>query len=124
MDTPMQDVVESLPLADDMREALVHRRGPLGKLLDEAAAREQGESGAVGTVPHADELYLRSIIWANTAAESLFGAAPGGASAPARDSVPRPAAAPAASVPITISPEGGAVRRFFAAIGRFFGRGG
>ena len=82
MDTPMQDVVDSLPLADDMREALVHRRGPLGELLDAVTAREQGEIGAEATVPHADELYLRSVIWANTAAESLFGAAPSAPSAP------------------------------------------
>jgi c-di-GMP phosphodiesterase len=122
MDTPMQDVVESLPLADDMRDALVHRRGPLGELLNAAAAREQGESTGGTIVPHADELYLRSVIWANTAAESLFGAAPGGASAPAQERSPLPALAPAASAPITIRPEGGAVRRFFAAVGRLFGR--
>jgi EAL and modified HD-GYP domain-containing signal transduction protein len=138
MDTPMQDVVESLPLADDMREALVHRRGPLGELLEAAAAREHGETGAAAAVPHADELYLRSVIWANTAAESLFGAAPGSASVPARERGPHaererergphpepgPAGdVPAASAPITMRPEGGPVRRFFAAVGRLFGRG-
>jgi EAL and modified HD-GYP domain-containing signal transduction protein len=123
MDTPMQDVVESLPLADDMRDALVHRRGPLGELLDAAAAREQGESGGGGTmVPHADELYLRSVIWANTAAESLFGAAPSTPGTPAQERAPRPAPTPAAPALITIQPEGGALRRFFAAIGRLFGR--
>src|SRR6185437_1030113 len=52
MDTPMQDVVESLPLADDMRDALVHRSGPLGALLDAAAAREQGDTRAGTVVPH------------------------------------------------------------------------
>jgi hypothetical protein len=30
---------------------------------------------------------------------------------------------PAASAPITMRPEGGPVRRFFAAVGRLFGRG-
>ncbi|MFZ1995381.1 MAG: HDOD domain-containing protein, partial [Solirubrobacteraceae bacterium] len=74
MDVPMHDAVDSLGLADDMRDALVHRRGPLGELLDAVVAREHGESRAGATVPHADELYLRSVIWANTAAESLFGA--------------------------------------------------
>jgi EAL and modified HD-GYP domain-containing signal transduction protein len=133
MDTPMQDVVESLPLADDMRDALVHRRGPLGELLNAAAAREQGENGGEATVvPHADELYLRSVIWANTAAESLFGAAPSTASTPSTPSTPgtpgtparapRPEPAPATAAPFTVRPEGGAVRRFFAAIGRLFGR--
>ncbi len=125
MDTPMQDVVESLPLADDMRAALVHRHGPLGELLDAVAAREQGESGVGATVPHADELYLRSVIWANTAAESLFGAAPSGPSTP---SEPHPAASgstaagTAAAAGGTASPEGGPVRRLFAAIGRIWRR--
>jgi EAL and modified HD-GYP domain-containing signal transduction protein len=119
MDTPMQDVVDSLPLADDMREALVHRRGPLGELLDAVAARERGESGGGATLPHADELYLRSVIWANTAAESLFGAAPGPAS-PSSVSAPEPA--PALGAPVTTRPEGGPVRRFVAALGRLFGR--
>jgi c-di-GMP-related signal transduction protein len=134
MDTPMQDVVESLPLADDMREALVHRRGPLGELLEAAAAREHGETGAAArehgetgaaaVVPHADELYLRSVIWANTAAESLFGGSPGPASAPGREAAARPASAAVTSPPVKLRPDGGAVRRFFGAIGRLFARGG
>jgi EAL and modified HD-GYP domain-containing signal transduction protein len=129
MDTPMQDVVESLPLADDMREALVHRRGPLGELLDAVAAREQGENDAGPAVPHADELYLRSVIWANTAAESLFGATPSPASpaspsSPASEGAPRPTSASGQqSAPAgAVQPAGGPVRRLFAAIGRFFHR--
>jgi EAL and modified HD-GYP domain-containing signal transduction protein len=122
MDTPMQDVVESLGLADDMREALVHRRGPLGELLDAVAAREQGENGAGLALPHADELYLRSVIWANTAAESLFGAAPAASSAPAGAPVLRPEPAPVIAAPVTAAAGGGPVRRFLAAIGRLFGR--
>ena len=76
----------------------------------------------MGTVvPHADELYLRSVIWANTAAESLFGAAPGVERAPrsAAPSEPAPAPAPVAA---TSRNGGGPVRRFFAAVGRLFGR--
>ncbi|HEY1715478.1 MAG TPA: HDOD domain-containing protein [Solirubrobacteraceae bacterium] len=122
MDTPMQDVVESLGLADDMREALVHRRGPLGELLDAVAAREQGENGAGLALPHADELYLRSVIWANTAAESLFGAAPAASSAPAGAPVLRPEPAPVIAAPVTAAAGGGPLRRFLAAIGRRFGR--
>ena len=119
MDMPMREAVESLPLADDMRDALVYRHGPMGELLEAVAAREQGESGPTASMPHADEIYLRSVIWANTAAESLFGDAPG-AGRPSR--APSPPAAPTASPSITIQPEGGAVRRFFTAIGRLFGR--
>jgi c-di-GMP phosphodiesterase len=120
MDTPMREAVESLPLADDIRDALVYRRGPMGELLEAVAAREQGEGGPTASLPHGDEIYLRSVIWANTAAESLFGEAP--SAAPAAHA-PSTEPAPAASPPITIRPEGGVLRRFFAAVGRLFGRG-
>jgi c-di-GMP phosphodiesterase len=74
MDAPMHDVVASLPLADDMREALVQRRGPMGQLLDCVVALEAGDDGpASEIVGHAGELYLESLMWANSAAESLFG---------------------------------------------------
>ena len=74
MDAPMHDVVASLPLADDMREALVLRKGEKGRLLDCVAALEAGDYAHASTVvAGAGELYLESLIWANTAAESLFG---------------------------------------------------
>ena len=77
MDAPMLDVVSSLPLADDIREALVQRSGPMGRLLDSVVSLESGEDD--GTVPKAGEVYLESLMWANSASESLFGE-----SAPAR----------------------------------------
>jgi c-di-GMP phosphodiesterase len=125
MDTPMHEAVQSLPLADDMRDALVHRRGPMGELLAAVAGRELGHGGATLTMPHADEFYLRSVIWANTAAESLFGnvPAPSPLSPPvaprARSGVQPGAVAPA---PARLRREGGALRRFIAAFGRRFGR--
>jgi EAL and modified HD-GYP domain-containing signal transduction protein len=73
MDAPMHDVVASLPLADDMREALVQRRGQQGQLLDCVTSLEAGEYGGATIVAGAGELYLKSLIWANTAADSLFG---------------------------------------------------
>lgn len=71
MDAPMHDVVASLPLAEDIREALIQRRGPMGQLLDSVVSLENGEDD--GTVPKAGDLYLDALMWANTAAESLFG---------------------------------------------------
>jgi len=97
MDAPMLDVVSSLPLAEDIREALVQRRGPMGQLLDCVVALENGEDD--GTVTKAGEVYLEALMWANSAAESLFGepvparARDAHAGAAAR----RPARAPAAS---------------------------
>ena len=43
MDAPMHDVVASLPLADDIRKALVQRRGRMGQLLDCVVSLEIGE---------------------------------------------------------------------------------
>jgi EAL and modified HD-GYP domain-containing signal transduction protein len=74
MDAPMHDVVASLPLAEDMREALVQRSGPMGQLLDCVTELETGEDGpATATIPKAGEVYLEALMWANSAAESLFG---------------------------------------------------
>jgi hypothetical protein len=74
MDAPMHDVAASLPLADDMREALVLRHGPKGELLDSVTALEVGDDEkASRLVLDASQLYLESLIWANGAAESLFG---------------------------------------------------
>ena len=66
MDAPMHDVVASLPLAEDIREALVQRRGRMGQLLDCVVALETGEDDPVlATVTHAGELYLEALMWAN-----------------------------------------------------------
>jgi EAL and modified HD-GYP domain-containing signal transduction protein len=74
MDAPMHDVVASLPLAEDVREALVLRRGEKGQLLDCVASLETGDDSHASTiVADAGELYLESVMWANSAAESLFG---------------------------------------------------
>ncbi len=94
MDAPMHDVVASLPFAEDMRDALVQRRGERGRLLNCVASLESGEYGAVtASVPHAGDVYMEAIMWANTAAESLFGEAGASAAhAVAAKSAPLPAA--------------------------------
>ena len=43
LDSPMADVLESLPFSDDVREALLHRTGPKGELLAAVIAYECGE---------------------------------------------------------------------------------
>ena len=101
MDAPMTDVVASLPLAVEMREALVARKGKRGILLDCVTALETGEiSEMPSIVERAGEIYLESLMWASSAAESLFAAA-----APAKPSTPPPVthAAPAPE-PATPSP--------------------
>jgi EAL and modified HD-GYP domain-containing signal transduction protein len=144
MDSPMLDVVESLPFAEDMRDALALRRGARGMLLDTVTAIEHGdEEDASVVVPQAGELYLDALMWASNAAESLFGAPANGAgssaaaSAPGRGAVARAdsskappgTVAPSTSKAPPHRPAVAAVadeRRpgFFARLfGRLFGRG-
>ena len=74
MDAPMQEVLASLPFPADMREALIHHRGEKGLLLDCVDALEAGDFDRAKTiVSRAGELYLESLMWANGAADSLFG---------------------------------------------------
>ena len=120
MDTTMREATELLPLADDMREALVERTGPMGDLLRVVIAREEGDPGDAPRIPHADECYLRAVIWANDAAESLFAGAPSMLSSP---TLPAPTTPPG-EPRITIRPEGGALTRLLAALRRLFGLGG
>ncbi|HUA07476.1 MAG TPA: HDOD domain-containing protein [Solirubrobacteraceae bacterium] len=107
MDAPMIDVIESLPLATEMREALVAHKGKRGLLLESVTALETGEVNDLPPiVDRAGELYLESMMWANSAVESLFSAAapPGRAkstppppvsqSAPALEPIIAPTAAP------------------------------
>jgi EAL and modified HD-GYP domain-containing signal transduction protein len=116
MDTTMREATEMLPLADDMREALVEREGPMGDLLEAVVAREMGVRDAAPEVPHADEYYLRAVIWANNAAESLYGDVPVGVEVRGDDHA-RVDADMDAPV-IILRPERGRVARFLAAVGR------
>ena len=138
MDAPMVDVVASLPLAIEMREALVSRKGKRGLLLECVSALETGEvSDLPQIVEGAGELYLEAMMWASSAAESLFSAAAPGSrakSTPPPISQPAPApvsAAPAvpalASDPVDIgrvepAAKRGPLARAFAKLFGWFGR--
>jgi c-di-GMP phosphodiesterase len=117
MDTTMREATEMLPLADDMREALVEREGPMGDLLEAVIAREMGVRDLAPEVPHADEFYLRAVIWANNAAESLYGDVPVGVEVRGDDHAHADADMDAPV--IILRPEPGRVARFLAAVGRF-----
>ena len=111
MDAPMTDVIASLPLAAEMREALVSRKGKRGLLLDCVTALETGEiSDMPSIVANAGELYLESMMWANAAAESLFSAAAPPArakSTPPPVSQPAPAPVAPAPSPCAVTVPGG-----------------
>jgi c-di-GMP phosphodiesterase len=103
MDAPMIDVVASLPLAAEMREALVGRKGKRGLLLECVAALETGEiSDMPSIVANAGDLYLDALMWSNSAAESLFeSTAPG---QQAKSTPPPVSQAAPAPLPAVIAP--------------------
>ena len=107
MDAPMQDVVESLPLADDMREALVFRHGTMGALLNCVTALEVGDSDTQTLISRPEERYLEALMWADASAESLFGM-----SEPVAPRHEDPAVFPASAPP----PSAGFIARILAAL--------
>ena len=96
---------------------LVEREGAMGELLEAVVAREMGVRDVAPEVAHADEFYLRAVIWANNAAESLYGDVPVGVEVRGLHTD-----AEMDAPVIILRPEPGRVARFFAAIGRFLRR--
>jgi c-di-GMP phosphodiesterase len=73
MDTPIEEVLASIPFPEDMRYALIAHSGEMGRLLDCVTALEAGDfDRAQALVPGCGQLYVESIIWANDAADPLF----------------------------------------------------
>lgn len=68
LDAPMATIVEQLPLSPEVRSALVHRQGELGKLLDAIINYEQGKPEFADTLDIPAELtaraYVQSVLWA------------------------------------------------------------
>jgi EAL and modified HD-GYP domain-containing signal transduction protein len=63
LDTPLEEIIPSLPLSDEITEAIVSREGPLGRLLETAIALERGE--AVGADAQRAYALYASVQWAN-----------------------------------------------------------
>ena len=71
LDTPLDQIIPSLPLSDELKDAIVSRRGPLGDLLDAAVALERGH-GAGADAKRAYALYA-SVQWANAQLSEFAG---------------------------------------------------
>lgn len=72
LDAPMSDVLESLPFSEDIREALLHRTGPMGELLAAVVAYENGHFPALPegcAAPGASlaTAYREALEWADKA---------------------------------------------------------
>jgi EAL and modified HD-GYP domain-containing signal transduction protein len=76
MDAPIAEVIESIPFPGEMREALIGHDGEQGQLLECVGALEAADfDRAQSIVANAGQLYLESLVWANDAADALFGRA-------------------------------------------------
>ncbi len=73
LDTPIEEALADIPLASDIRDALIRHSGPVGQLLECVAALEAGEfDRAEAILPYAGPFYMSAITWADQAAEPLF----------------------------------------------------
>jgi c-di-GMP phosphodiesterase len=68
LDSPMDEVLETLPFSDEIRAALLNREGPKGELLNTVVAYERGEFPADdGSLQGA---YGEAVEWAGGAASA------------------------------------------------------
>ena len=63
---PMADAMRRLPLAPDVRDALLAHDGPIGEVLHGVLAAERGESGLLPDVD--PDVYGEAAVWADAAA--------------------------------------------------------
>jgi EAL and modified HD-GYP domain-containing signal transduction protein len=71
LDAPMEDVLETLPFSDEIRDALLRRAGPKGELLSAVVAYERGDFPADdGSLQGA---YGEAVEWAGGAVSGAAG---------------------------------------------------
>ncbi len=73
MDTPIEYALAGIPLAPDIRDALIHRRGPMGQLLDCLIALQEADFDRAETLfAPAGPIYMSALAWADDTAAPLF----------------------------------------------------
>ena len=75
LNSPMEEVLESLPFDDDVRDALLRRKGPKGQLLEAVTAYERGEYAALPSEGDFAGLslataYREALEWADEASRA------------------------------------------------------
>ena len=74
LDTSIEEALEGIPLALDLREALVRHSGPLGELLDCVISIEAGDfQHARQLVADAGGYFTSALEWADEAVQPLYG---------------------------------------------------
>jgi EAL and modified HD-GYP domain-containing signal transduction protein len=77
MNAPLDKILQSLPLSEDIRDALLKQQGPYGEILACVIAYERGdfEDAIVGNITPAQttEIYLEAAHWADRSASALAG---------------------------------------------------
>jgi c-di-GMP phosphodiesterase len=75
MDLPMKEVLESLPLTEDINQALTDHTGPLGTILNCVIAYENGDWNEVDATKISPvalrDSYLASIAWASEVSQRI-----------------------------------------------------
>lgn len=73
MDTPLDELLASLPLADEISDALLHNTGPYAEILHNTIAYDQGDWAAIDCPELSNsqltDLYLQAVAWA----DNVFG---------------------------------------------------
>jgi len=79
MDTPIQDIIHRLPLADDLQNALVYLQGNIGHVLQDTINFVGGNPSKAPssnfTLAEMNKAYLKALQWADTAATEITAAA-------------------------------------------------
>lgn len=78
LDRPMSEILQALPLAEDLTQALLHHQGVLGATLHCVLAYERGQWDEVITCGMQHQVlvsaYLEAIAWANETSNDLTSA--------------------------------------------------
>ncbi len=73
MDAPIEYALAGIPLAPDIRHALIHHRGPMGQLLDCLIALQEADfDRAEALFAPAGPIYMSALAWADETAAPLF----------------------------------------------------
>jgi EAL and modified HD-GYP domain-containing signal transduction protein len=73
LDTPIAEILDTVPFPEEMRAALIRHSGPMGAVLRCIMALEAGSTDlAESILPGCAQLYLDALAWSNQTSSQLF----------------------------------------------------